>query len=336
CALGLAVPVVHVLASSLLFAKGILLKSGKGLEALAGIDTVVFDKTGTLTLGRPVWHNPDALSGADRRIAAAVAARSRHHLSEAVAAYATGAWEDVVVTDHPGHGLSAVVDGEVIQLGKGTWLGVPPSGDERMELWYRRGDGPAIRLVFDDVARLDAAVTMAGLRERGLNVVMLSGDRVEVARKLGFGLGISDVRASLTPIDKVAAVEAMITAGHRLLMVGDGLNDAAALTAATVSMSPSSGVDITQNAADFVYRGEDLAPVVTAIDVARRTSILVRQNFALSLAYNIVAIPLAVFGLATPLIAAVAMSGSSLAVMLNAPRLKWLKLREDGTANERE
>lgn len=328
CALGLAVPVVHVLASSVLFSRGVLLKSGKGLEALAGIDTVVFDKTGTLTRGEPVWRNPDVLTASDRRLAVAVARQSRHPLSQAVAAVVT---EDtpisVTVTDHPGEGLSAIAGAETVSMGKGSWLGVPPSGDDRMELWFRRGDGPAIRLLFDDVERTDAAATVAGLRSRGLRVVMLSGDRSAVAMAMGQRLGIGEIRAELTPVDKVTVITNMQGAGRRLLMVGDGLNDAPALMAAHVSMSPASGVDITQNAADFVYRGEGLAPLLTAIDVARKTRLLVRQNFILALAYNVIAVPAAVFGFVTPLIAAIAMSGSSLVVVANALRLKWSRLK---------
>ncbi|ESQ91055.1 copper-exporting ATPase [Asticcacaulis sp. AC460] len=321
CALGLAVPVVHVLASSQLYRQGILVKSGAGLETLAVVDTVVFDKTGTLTLGAPQWLNPHVLTGEDRRLAVAMAAQSRHPLSQAVAA---GGDEPlpVIVTDHPGLGLEALYAGETVRLGKGTWLGVPDSVDRSMELWFRRGAGPAVRLVFADVERRDAADTVAALKRRGLRVLMLSGDRPAVAQGLGIKLGIDEVRASLSPVDKVAAIEALQAGGRKVVMVGDGLNDAAALAAATVSMSPSTGMDITQNAAGFVYRGEGLKPVVTAIDIARRTRILVAQNFALSLVYNVVAVPAAVFGLVTPLIAAIAMSSSSLIVVANSLRLK--------------
>ncbi|MGZ6042880.1 MAG: heavy metal translocating P-type ATPase, partial [Asticcacaulis sp.] len=322
CALGLAVPVVHVVASSELFRRGILLKSAKGLEAMARIDTVVFDKTGTLTLGTPQWLNPDALDLRSRRLAAAMAMHSQHPLSQAIAALGADAVPGLVVEDHPGQGLSARFNGEALHLGKAAWLGVPPSQDDRMELWFRRGDGPVVRLIFADVERVDAALTVASLRARGLRVLMLSGDRAPVAEALAARLGIDEVRADLSPVDKVAIIEALQGEGRRVLMVGDGLNDAAALTAASVSLSPSSAVDITQNAADFVFRGEGLAPVLTAFDTARVTRTLVRQNFALSLAYNAIAVPAAILGLVTPLFAALAMSGSSLAVVLNSLRLK--------------
>ncbi len=322
CALGLAVPVVHVLASARLFGQGILLKSGHALEALACVDTVVFDKTGTLTQGDPEWLNPGVLTGENLRLAVAMARQSRHPLSRAVAAApAAGALPAVVVEDVAGCGLHGLFEGEETWLGKGTWLGVPAGGDSRMELWFRRGAGPAVRLVFADVERADAAATVAALKARGLEVVMLSGDRQPVAEAVGHVLDIDTVRAGLTPPEKVAALEEMAVAGRRVLMVGDGLNDAAALATARVSMSPATGVDITQNAADLVYRGDGLAPVLTALDTARRAQALVKQNFALSLAYNAIAIPMAVTGLVTPVIAALAMSGSSLMVILNSLRL---------------
>lgn len=326
CALGLAVPVVHVLASSRLFAQGILVKSGKGLEALARIDTVVFDKTGTLTEGEPQCLNPDVLKDGDLALAVSMARQSRHPLSQALARAGEGiAALPVAVTDHPGAGLSAIHDGREVWLGKSAWLGLPPSPDDEMELWFRHGEASPIRLRFADVARADAADTIAALKARGLRVVMLSGDRDAVAGALAARLHVDTVRAGLSPVDKVREIEALQAEGRTVLMVGDGLNDAAALTAATVSMSPSSGVDITQNAADFVYRGKGLMPVVTALDVARHTRTLVRQNFMISLAYNALAVPAAMLGLVTPLIAAVAMSSSSLIVVINALRLKAVK-----------
>ncbi len=324
CALGLAVPVVHVLASAELFKRGILLKSGKGLEALSRIDTVIFDKTGTLTMGRPRWVNPEALKPEDQAIAVSMASHSRHPLSQAVAASGVPACLQMDVGDHPGKGLKAAYGKELIWMGKASWLGVPASSDDQMELWFKRASGPAIRLKFADVERPDARAVIAQLKARGLKVGMLSGDRTPVAVNLGCRLGIDDILASLSPVEKVAALDAMKRDGRRILMVGDGLNDAAALTSAFVSMSPASGVDITQNAADLVYRGEGLQPVLVAYDTAVRTQRLVKQNFALSLIYNLIAIPAAVFGLVTPLLAALAMSGSSLLVVLNSLRLKQL------------
>lgn len=323
CAMGLAVPVAHVLASSQLFRQGILLKSGKGLEALARVDTVVFDKTGTLTEGTPAWINVQALSSKNRRIAVAMARQSQHPLSQAIAREgATDDVPEVIVTDLPGKGLKATVGNELVWMGKASWLGIPASGDKQMELWFQRGQGPAIRLLFADPIRTDAKAVIVSLHQRGLRVCMLSGDRDLVAQDVASQLGIRWVRASLSPMEKVSAITAMTTEGRHVLMVGDGLNDAAALTSALVSMAPASGMDITQNAADLIYRGTGLKPVLTAFDTAVMTQRLVRQNIIISLVYNVVAIPVAILGLVTPLIAAVAMSASSLVVVLNALRMK--------------
>lgn len=327
CAMGLAVPVAHVLASSQLFRQGILLKSAKGLEALARVDTVVFDKTGTLTEGTPAWINVQALSSENRRIAVAMARQSQHPLSQAIAREgATDDVPDVIVTDLPGKGLKATVGNELVWMGKASWLGIPASGDKQMELWFQRGQGPAIRLLFADPIRTDAKAVIVSLHQRGLRVCMLSGDRDLVAQDVASQLDIHWVRASLSPVEKVSAITAMTAEGRHVLMVGDGLNDAAALTSALVSMSPASGMDITQNAADLIYRGTGLKPVLTAFDTAVMTQRLVRQNIIISLVYNVVAIPVAILGLVTPLIAAVAMSASSLVVVLNALRMKQGRL----------
>jgi Cu2+-exporting ATPase len=335
CALGLAVPVVQVIASSYLFKKGILLKSGKGLETLAAIDTVVFDKTGTLTFGTPRCTNLAALPKADHPLVLAMAARSHHPLSQALVralaektAEKTAKKTNVCVSadeveDIAGFGLQMTQDGQTIRLGKGRWVGAPLSDDNAMELWFDNGKDNPVRLTFEDVMRADSAKVVAALKSHGLKTIMLSGDRTKVAETVAEQLGIDEAVGDLNPVDKVTFIEALQTKGHKVLMVGDGLNDAAALSAAYVSMSPSSGVDITQNAAEIVYRGQGLSPVFEVWQVAKRTQTLVIQNLSLSVIYNVLAIPMAVIGLVTPLIAALAMSGSSLMVIGNAFRLKW-------------
>ncbi|WP_438263829.1 heavy metal translocating P-type ATPase [Asticcacaulis aquaticus] len=323
CALGLAVPVAQVLASGQLFKRGVLVKSGKGLETLATIDTVVLDKTGTVTMGQAEWTNPDALCEADRRAAVTMCSLSRHPLSAAICRHQVELDAGIgSVEELPGFGLQASVGTDTVRLGKASWIGVPSSSDVELEMWFKRGNQPAIRLTFEDALRSDALSTAQALRSRGLNVMMLSGDRAKVVRHVAAGMGIEDARGELTPADKLRVVETLQAEGKRVLMVGDGLNDAAALSAATVSMSPSSGLDITQNAADLVFRGQALGSVVFAFDIARLTQRIIRQNFLLALGYNLVAVPLAVAGLVTPMLAAIAMSASSLLVVLNAFRLR--------------
>ncbi|MCG8443300.1 MAG: HAD-IC family P-type ATPase, partial [Caulobacterales bacterium] len=169
--------------------------------------------------------------------------------------------------------------------------------------------------------RPGAQDVIGGLTERGLAVEMLSGDREEAVRDVAASLGVVDWRAAAAPADKCARLEALAEAGARTLMVGDGLNDAPALAKAHVSISPGSALEASQNAADFVVQGDSLAPVLDAVDTARAARRRVLENFAFAAFYNMCAVPLAMAGLVTPLIAAIAMSGSSLVVTLNALRI---------------
>lgn len=323
CALALAVPVVQVIASGRLFKRGILVKSATALERLTGIDTVVFDKTGTLTLGRLdliEGGTPEAL-----RLAASLAGASRHPLARALSRVvtvpvATG------VTETPGSGLSATVNGRLVRLGSRAFCGV---GDDSVsdgpELWLADGDAAPVLFRFTDQPRPDAAEVVAALKRRHIAVELLSGDREPVVRRVAASVGIDRWQATAVPASKVARLEALKAEGRRVLMVGDGLNDAPALAAASVSMSPSSAVDISQTTADLVFQGDRLGAVVEAIDVARLGDQLVKQNFGLAFVYNAVTIPLAIAGYVTPLVAAIAMSSSSVLVIVNALRLSRRK-----------
>jgi Cu2+-exporting ATPase len=323
CALALAVPAVQVIASGRLMKAGILLKSGTALERLTDVDTVAFDKTGTLTVGRPELHR-DGVDPDDLRVAASLAGASSHPLARALSRAAPDAAVAEGVREAPGSGLAWTgPDGREIRLGKRSWVGVgagAPAADGP-ELWLARPGRDPVRFGFDDPLRADAAEVVAALQAQGRAVILLSGDRPETVRDVAARLGLADWQAECTPQQKVERLQALAGGGRRVLMVGDGLNDAPALAAATVSVSPSSAADISQTAADAVFQGDRLAPVLELLDVARRSGRLVRQNFALAFGYNALAVPLAVAGFVTPLIAALAMSGSSLAVTGNALRL---------------
>ncbi len=318
CALALAVPVVQVVASGRLLRQGILVKSATAQERLANVDWIVFDKTGTLTVGRPDLLEGD-WTGADLRLAASIAAASKHPVARAL----VRAMPDVPVADGvqevPGCGL---VLGS-IRLGNRKWLGLP---DEQAaapgpELFLARPEGPAVRFAFADQPRSDAAEVVALLRRKGYHIALLSGDRSASVAVVADHLGIDDWQAGCSPSDKCARLEEWAARGHKVLMIGDGLNDAPALAMAHVSMSPSSAVDISQTAADVVFQGHRLAPVAEALAVARKAGSLVMQNFILALGYNLFTIPMAVAGMVTPLIAAISMSTSSVIVITNALRL---------------
>jgi len=322
CALGLAVPVVQVLASGELLKKGVLLKSGDALERLSSVDTIVFDKTGTLTIGVPELtggtYGPEEL-----KLAAALASKSVHPLSKAVVAAYSGKLLEIDVKEVPGKGLEATYNGQHVRLGSRRWCG--PSGDQNeevLELWLSLGNEAVARFHFADQLRSDAAATVERLKSQGYEVHLLSGDRCATADFVAKSLGIEKVKAEVTPTEKCDYLNTLRTEGAKVLMVGDGLNDAPALAAAEASMSPSSAIDIAQNTADIVFQGDLLGPVADTLGVAHRSTKLVKQNFGLAVVYNIVAIPLAVMGYVTPMIAAAAMSGSSLLVILNAFRLK--------------
>ncbi|NDC59520.1 MAG: HAD family hydrolase, partial [Alphaproteobacteria bacterium] len=227
------------------------------------------------------------------------------------------------VREIPGSGVEATIDGALARLGKRSF--VDPGSDDAIagetELWFARAGEPAQRFGFVDALRPDAATTVAALKARGLAVELLSGDRREAVASAARAAGIDVVHAEQTPAQKMARLAALRAQGRRVLMVGDGLNDAAALAAADASASPAAAIDAAQAAADIVFQGDALAPLCEAIDVARGAHRRVLENFAFAALYNAVAVPAAALGFVTPFIAALAMAGSSLAVTLNALRL---------------
>ena len=324
CALGLAVPAVQIVASGRLFKRNVLVKSGAALERLAEIDCVVFDKTGVLTHGRPRLLAADAELV---RAAAPLARASRHPLARALAFEAGLGPTADQVQEVAGMGVQGLIDGRPARLGRAAFVGAPDAVEAETVLWFaREGEAPR-RLHFTDELRADAAETVKALIARGLAVEVLSGDTAFAVQRACEGAGISQFRAGLTPKDKADAIDDLIAAGRRPLMVGDGLNDAAALAKAHASMAPGAAADASQTAADLVFQGEALSAVVEAFDVARAARRRALENFAFAAAYNLLAAPAAVLGLVTPLIAALAMSGSSLAVTLNALRLAALRRR---------
>lgn len=319
CALALAVPSVVTAASGKLFRKGLLIKDGTALERLAEVDAVVFDKTGTLTLGTPDLV-PGAQRAGDLAVARALASGSSHPLSRALAAGEGPRAEVTEITERPGYGVEGRFQGQSVRLGRADWVGA--LGGEQTSAWLQVGNGSPVEFRFADRLRPGAAELVAALKARGIPVRLLSGDSAGPVARLAADLGIADWKAGVLPAEKAAEVEALRAGGRRVLMVGDGLNDTVALAAAHVSISPASALDAARVASDIVLLGRDLAPISDALRIARVARRRIKQNFGLSLAYNAVAVPVALVGLATPLIAAVAMSTSSLTVTLNALRLR--------------
>ena len=324
CALGLAVPAVVTTASGRLFRRGMLIKAGTALERLAEVDTVVFDKTGTLTMGVPQLVSqvpPEA-----RGVALALAQGSGHPLSQALAQAMVQAGVQPAPVENlrevPGQGVEGTHQGHRVGLGRADWLGADHGSAAVSASWLSLGQGAPIRLEFTDRLRPGAEETVRRILASGRRVLLLSGDAAPVVADIAARLGIADWRAGVTPAEKAEAVQALTAQGGRVLMVGDGLNDTAALSAAHVSISPASALDAARVASDIVTLGSDLSPVAEALGVARAATRRIRENFAISILYNIVAVPFAIAGFATPLMAALAMSLSSISVTLNALRLR--------------
>jgi Cu2+-exporting ATPase len=317
CALALAVPIVHVVAAGRLFERGVLMKDGAALERIAEVDSVAFDKTGTLTHGNPILVSASGMDDETRRMAVALSAASSHPLSRAIARGLDR--EPAMLTDVAevaGSGVEGRSGGSTWRLGSAAWCGA--HGESSGTVWIAKDGVPLASFAFEDAVRANAQAAVAALSDLRLPVRLISGDAAAPVLAAAAEAGIADAQHSMSPGDKLADV-----ARGNTLMVGDGINDAPALRSAHVSMAPSTAADIGRTAADFVITGGDLEAVPFAIRTARAAARLVTQNLVIAIGYNAIAVPLAVSGHVTPLIAAVAMSASSLIVVSNAMRLRW-------------
>ena len=321
CALGLAVPAAQIVVAGALMRVGILVKDGSALERLAEVDLAMFDKTGTLTMGRPTPTNLVDANGEQKSVLLALARASRHPLSEGIrrALETEGVSAAAIeqVREVAGAGVYATANGYAVSLGRPDM----EISHEGLASELQIEGQPSFAVHFSDQLRPHAAATLTELRTLGLTSSIISGDRAESVAPVARALGIT-AQTSMLPQGKLDAIARQKAAGHKVLMVGDGLNDGPALAAGYASIAPASASDAGQNAADIVFMGDALTPVATAIRAARQTQHIVQQNFILAIGYNALAVPLAIAGYVTPLIAAAAMSGSSLVVVANALRLK--------------
>jgi Cu2+-exporting ATPase len=326
CALGLAVPAVQVVASGYLLGRGVMLKDGSALERLAATEIAIFDKTGTLTEGEP--RLVDATFADERAwaIAAALGQASRHPFARALTREAAliGVAPDTLaaVSERPGDGMEGMTGGLPVRLGRREWIGAPSDMNASpSEIWLKVGDAKPVRFAFEDRIRSDAAEVIGAIQTDGISTILLSGDRPGAVEAVARRTGVGRWHGGQRPADKAAFLARLAAEGRRVLMVGDGLNDAPALASAFVSISPSNAADISQTAADIVFTGRKLGAVTLALRVARKARRLLAQNIVLAIGYNLVAVPLAIAGYATPMVAAIAMSTSSIIVTANALRL---------------
>jgi len=341
CALSLATPAALVAATARLAREGVLVTRAGALETLARADRVVFDKTGTLTEGNLGLQWTDCTEGVDpdeaRALAAALESHSEHPLARAFAPFRDAAGRSLQATNlrvEAGHGIEGTVDGRRLRIGRPDWAATvspspPGSGDPSIdgnaaeETIVALGDGDRSLATFGlaDTPRAGVADTVAELRGQGIEVAIASGDAEPVVAELAERLGIEEWRARQAPADKLEWLQALQADGRRVVMVGDGINDAPVLAGANVSVAMGAGSALAQSSADMVLSGERLSGLVVAVRTAHRTIAVVRQNLAWAIAYNAVALPLAVSGQLAPWMAALGMSASSLIVVANAMRL---------------
>lgn len=327
CALGLAVPVAHVIGANRLMQQGILMRDGSALERLAEVDNVVFDKTGTLTTGTPIITEIRGFDEKNAGLYKAMASSSSHPFSKAI--LDTFADVDEVglvdVAEIPGLGVEAKCDGKMVRFGKPSWVFQITDGNHDIisnsAVALGLAGGEAVIFQLEDSLRNDAKVTIQSLKESKLGLQILSGDADTPVSNIAAAVNIDDFQSNQTPTDKIQVLERLKSEGAKTLMVGDGLNDAPSLASAHVSMAPASACDIGRLAADFIF----VKPSLSAISAAHQTAItvgqIIKQNFAIALVYNCIAVPMAMMGYVTPLVAALAMSGSSIAVIANSMRI---------------
>jgi len=335
CALSLALPAVYAAASQRLLNEGILLTRGDALKALTAIDQVIFDKTGTLTSGLPlvskVTLNPERPGLTETYvldIAGRMESSSGHPLARAFPQTGIDLPQVQVVA---GMGLQADIDGRQWRLGQADFAAADAVGCEtsaETEIWLSDERGWLARIELSDALREGAVQAVQSLFQQGLEISILSGDSASAVKRIADQAGISAWQARKSPADKLQEIEKIKTRGKHVLMVGDGVNDAPVLAAADVSMTVKGGSELANSAADMILTGESLGLVLRARDIAQKAQLLIRQNLAWALVYNLSVVPLAIAGLLQPWMAALGMSLSSLMVVANATRL----VKQSGSA----
>ncbi|MDH3333660.1 MAG: heavy metal translocating P-type ATPase [Gammaproteobacteria bacterium] len=327
CALALATPAAFAAAGSRLSQLRLLVTNGNAIESLSRATLAMFDKTGTLTMGEPriaaVFVIDNAYTEKDcRLIAAALEHASTHPLARAFAMQ-----EALPVVSSPniviGQGVSGKVDGREWRIGNAEFVGGGVAADDSTTTHVFLGvEGNAIAWFdIEDELRPDAKQTLNALRQLGLKTSLVSGDNKAAVESVAEALDIRDTHYECTPENKLTIIEAAQQAGERVVMIGDGINDAPVLAGADTSVAPAHGALLAQTSADVIMLGDSLAPLTTAIEMSRKTMRIVRQNLAWAIVYNTLALPLAAAGFVPPWLAAIGMSASSLVVVMNALRL---------------
>ncbi|MHC0449279.1 MAG: heavy metal translocating P-type ATPase [Candidatus Lariskella arthropodorum] len=330
CALALAVPIAHVISNLKLMKLGSFIKSHDALEKFDQVNTIIFDKTGTLTKGIVRMHAHN-IHDETLKIIASIATKSKHPICIAIREQYKGDILDINVKEEKGLGLLAKYNNKSYKLGNRSWCGIEHDiglDDDKMETWFASENSDPIRLTFEDELRPEAVDVITKLKKLKLRLIILSGDRTNTVKKVADATNILEYFSCKTPSQKYEFIRNIQKFGGNILMVGDGLNDAAALSAADISMSPASAIGIAQNSADIIFQ-KDLYAVIENLMISRYSSIVVKQNFFVAFLYNIITVPVAMCGLITPVIASVAMSTSSIVVVLNSMKINSLFIKKD-------
>lgn len=325
CALALAVPIVQTITISKLIKRQILVKSGEALEKISEVKTIIFDKTGSLTLGAPKLVSIEFISGEELskdqekyylKIAASLSAKSKHPLSKAISASFKDEIFEVAVDEKQGFGLAANIEGNIVRLGRKEFCEIKCSDKNVLQVFLKIGEKELV-LFFEDKLKEDAKSVISTLQSQGKRIILLSGDVKNNVENLAKDLAITEFYSEKTPLEKAQFLENL---GEKFIMVGDGINDAPSLSLADVSLSFSSASDIAQNIADIVICSQKLQPILDVINSSKRALNLMKENLLIALIYNLIAVPFAFFGYVIPLVAALAMSSSSLLVLFNSLR----------------
>ena len=330
CALSLATPTALTAATTALREQGILISKGHVLETLTTIQRVVFDKTGTLTQGRLTLERVESLTVLPTDEAIALVATLEQHATHPIArAFTSIAPETHIQADtvlhHPSQGVSGQINGQTLRFGRADFAwpnGIEhPHSDTGQWLLLADEQQPLAWFLLNDSVRRSAEPVIKALKDRGIQVSLLTGDPSPAALTIAASLGIDDVRSGVSPAEKLEAVRHWQQQGERVMMVGDGINDVPVLAGADVSLAVNEASDLAKTNADMLLTNGRLEALISSLDVAQRTRHIIRQNIGWALLYNLIALPLAAAGLIPPWAAAIGMSFSSLLVVFNALRL---------------
>ncbi len=337
CALGMATPMATLVGIGMAAKHNILFKEAGYLETMAKSDLLALDKTGTITEGRPSVVNQQTFEGYDENLLYALVSTSKHPVSEGIRRYLekNGKSFPPVALDAiktvQAKGVEAVYEGKKLKGGNAAFMqasGIACSDDTAHTLFYFAVDGKlAARFELSDTIREGAKEAIANIQRMGIRVVMLTGDHEASARSVADAVGIKEVHARLLPQDKAALIDTFHEEKHIVVMAGDGINDTIALARSDIAIAMGSGADVAISVSDVVLLDEKPKSLYEAYRISRRTYRAVKENLGFSLLYNTIAVPFAIAGFVNPLVAALAMSLSSLVVVGNSMRIKWLKLK---------